>query len=78
MRISYECSELIAELEQDILEFGGDTKLVVWVKTLSNGFKLYTNYDFEGEESELEACGHFEKMKAKTLLNLLKRQNKVL
>ena len=32
IKISYECSELIEELKQDIEEFGGDTIVAVWCK----------------------------------------------
>ena len=32
IKISYECSELIAELEKDIAEFGANTPVYVWVR----------------------------------------------
>ena len=44
-RISYDCSDLIEELRDDIEEFGGDTVVNVWCRE-DQGVTLYTNYDF--------------------------------
>lgn len=43
--ISYECSELIEKLRQDIKEFGEDKVVDVWCKEYE-GVIIYTNYDF--------------------------------
>lgn len=56
--ISYECSELIEELTQDIVEFGSSKIVAVWCKEIQ-GTTVYTNYDYITEnqpidESELE------------------------
>lgn len=80
--ISYECSELIEELKQDIQEFGGNTIVSVWCKEQS-GVTLYTNYDFNEdempiEESELENGEYLKKMTMTALLILLEKQNEII
>lgn len=50
--ISYECSELIKELKEDIVEFGGDTVVAVWCKD-NSGVTLYVNYDFIDEDQPI-------------------------
>ena len=49
VRVTYECSELIEELKNDIEEFGGDTLVYVWCKN-ALGVTLYVNYDFIDED----------------------------
>lgn len=51
--ISYESSELIADLKQDILEFGNDYIVAVWYKEI-DGVTVYTNYDFINEDSPID------------------------
>lgn len=51
--IIYESSELIADLKQDILEFGNDYIVAVWYKEI-NGVTVYTNYDFINEDSPID------------------------
>lgn len=82
MNISYDSSELIAELKQDIFEFGEDKELVAFYKIINN-VKIYTNYDFITEEmpiqkNELRRGEKLEKVKAKDLLKALIKQNNIL
>lgn len=51
--IIYENLELIADLEQDILEFGNDYIVAVWYKEI-DGVTVYTNYDFINEDSPID------------------------
>ena len=51
-KISYECTDLIEELKQDIIEFGGDTIIAVWCKD-NSGVTVYTNYDFIDDEDPI-------------------------
>lgn len=80
--ISYECSELIEELKEDIVEFGGDTVVAVWCKD-NSGVTLYTNYDFIDEdqpitEKEVDDDEYIQKMTMSALLILLEKQNEIL
>ena len=80
--ISYECSELIEELKEDILEFGGDTIVNVWCKD-TNGVTIYTNYDFIEKElslqdNEVENCEYIKQMSMTALIMLLEMQNNIL
>lgn len=77
--ISYDSSELIADLKQDILEFGNDYIVAVWYKEVE-GVTVYTNYDFIDEESQIEQSElqDGEKIKPMTmgaLLVALEQQN---
>lgn len=80
--ISYECTDLIEELKEDIAEFGKDTKIVVWCKDYM-GVIIYTNYDFI---SRKEPIGQYEfdkdefskEMTMRELLELLEKQNSVI
>ncbi len=80
--ISYECSELISELKQDISEFGGDKVVVVWCKECE-GVIIYTNYDFIENEiplskSEVKDEEFIKKMTMSALLIVLKEQNEAI
>lgn len=80
--ISYECSELIKELKEDILEFGGDQIVTVWCKDYE-GVIIYTNYDFiEDEspinESELKPGEFIKQMTMCALLVVLEKQNEII
>ena len=82
IKISYECSELIEELKQDIEEFGGDTIVAVWCKE-NDGLIFYTNYDFINEEEpitekELQNEEFIKQMTMTTLLILLEEQNEII
>lgn len=80
--ISYECSELIEELTQDIVEFGSSKIVAVWCKDIQ-GTTVYTNYDYITEnqpidESELEQGEYLKEMTMGALLTALEVQNAML
>lgn len=81
LKISYECSELIEELKQDIEEFGGDRVVAVWCKEYE-GVTIYTNYDFITDDMPLENSevnGEVVKpMTMSALLILFEKQNEIL
>lgn len=77
--IIYESSELIADLKQDILEFGNDYIVAVWYKEI-DGVTVYTNYDFINEDSpidqsELQDGEKIKQMTMGALLVALEQQN---
>ena len=80
--ISYECSELIEELKQDIAEFGGDKIVAVWCKDY-DGVIIYANYDFIDDEmlldnSELKNGEFIKQMTMSALLVVLEKQNEII
>lgn len=82
IKISFECSDLIKELKEDITEFGGDTVVAVWCKD-NSGVTLYVNYDFINEEQpitekEVDKDEYIQKMTMSALLLLLEKQNEIL
>lgn len=79
--ISYECSELISELKQDIAEFGWNKVVAVWCKEYE-GVTIYTNYDFieetiSLEKSELKDGEFLKQMTMSALLVVLEKQNSI-
>lgn len=79
--ISFECSELIEELKDDISEFGGDRIVAVWCREYQ-GVTIYTNYDFITEDkplkkTELQKNEQIKKMTMTALLMLLEEQNSI-
>ena len=79
--ISYECDDLIEELNKDIKEFGGNTVVAVWCKDVS-GVTIYTNYDFIEEkdplrEDEIYEGEYIKPMTMTALLTLLEIQNSI-
>lgn len=77
--ISYDSSELIEDLKQDILEFGNDYIVAVWYKQIE-GVTVYTNYDFINEDSpidksELQDGEQIKPMTMGALLTALEQQN---
>lgn len=81
MKISYECSELIEELERDIAEFG-DIDMYAFFEKIK-GYTFLTNYDFINEEKPLEVKELkddtiVKKMKAKEILDILEKQNSII
>lgn len=77
--IIYESLELIADLKQDILEFGNDYIVAVWCKEI-DGVTVYTNYDFINEDSpidqsELQDGEKIKPMTMGALLTALEQQN---
>lgn len=79
--ISYECSDLISELKQDITEFGGDKVVAVWCKEYE-GVIIYTNYDFIDEipldKSELNNGEFIKQMTMSALMIVLEKQNEII
>lgn len=80
-KISFECSELIDELKEDIAEFGGNHTVSVWCRE-NCGVEIYVNYDFIEEEaqikeSELENGEYIKQMTMTALLTLLEKQNDI-
>lgn len=78
MNISYECSELIEELENDIKEFG-DIDMYAFFEKVDK-YTFITNYDFISEEfplnlKELKDGTIIKIMKASEILKNLKEQN---
>ena len=78
MKISYECSELIEELEKDIEEFGNINMYAFFEKI--KGHMFLTNYDFINEEiplnvKELKNGTIIKIMKAKEILDILEKQD---
>lgn len=86
MRISYASDELIAELEEDIAEFGPDEKIAVWIRKYPDygGVEFIVNYDFLTEEQPVDMAkelGENERMaimRAADALEVLKEQNRIL
>ena len=81
MKISYECSELIEELEKDIEEFG-DIEMYAFFEKIK-GYTFLTNYDFINEEmplnvKELKNDTIIKIMKAKEILDILEKQNSII
>lgn len=82
MKASYECSELIEELKQDIVEFGDIDMYAFFEKV--NGHTFITNYDFIQEEKPLNSDEFTENtkfviiMKASEILKKLEEQNFIL
>ena len=81
MKISYECSDLIEELETDILEFG-DIDMYAFFKKINETMFL-VNYDFIEDEAplkseELKDRQIVQIMKAKKILEILKKQNSII
>lgn len=82
MKISYECSDLIEELNQDIEEFG-NIDMYAFFETI-NDLVFITNYDFITDEKPLSSkefkdgtlC--VKKMKALEILKILNEQNSLI
>lgn len=77
--ISFECSELIEELKEDMMEFGFNEVVAVWCKEY-DGVTIYTNYDFIDElnpirDTELKEDEYLQEMTIAELLPLLEQQN---
>lgn len=79
-KISYNCPELIKELQRDIDEFGGDM-LVEAVTKEQHGVKLYIDYNFIDSSAEPTPLSENESlniMTATALMELLKMENEIL
>lgn len=80
MKVSYECSDLIEELKNDIKEFGNIDMYAYFEKI--NGFTFITNYDFIVNSKpltpeEIEGC-IVQIMKAEEILKILEEQNRII
>jgi len=78
-KISYDCSDLLKELMQDIEEFGSDLMVEV-ITEVHDGVKLYLDY-FPLEDSSLPTIKDSERveiLKATDLLSLYIEENKTL
>lgn len=81
MKISYECSDLIEELQEDILEFG-DIDMYAFFDKIQ-GYTFLTNYDFIVDEKPLQADELKDDtvvkiMKASEILKILEEQNRII
>lgn len=79
--ISFDCSQLIEELKEDIEEFGSN--LIVDVVTEEiKGVMIYKDYNFvDNDEStafELSTNENLQRMKASALLLLYEQENTIL
>ena len=81
MKISYECSDLIEELQEDILEFR-DIDMYAFFDKIQ-GYTFLTNYDFIVDEKPLQADELKDDtvvkiMKASEILKILEEQNRII
>lgn len=81
IRISYECTELIEELKNDILEFGGDMIVEAVVRDYS-GSEVYVDYNLIDNHPATDLVllpnERTIKMTASALLVVFEEQNQVL
>ena len=78
IRISYECTELIEELKEDIREFGGNL-LIEAVERDYSGVPVYVDYFIDDfKETDLLPNERTVRMTATALLTILEEQNQVL
>lgn len=75
--ISFECTDLIRELERDIQEFGED-KLMDAIVVHQCGVEICKDYDFYPLEMELKKGERTITMTASALLEVFKKQNSIL
>ena len=79
-KISFECSDLIAELKADIEEFGDFDVLVA--TSIQEGVTIYKDYNFiddaPGPGLELEQDEELIQMSASKLLTFYNIQNEIL
>jgi len=80
LSVSFECTDLIKELKQDIAEFGSNLIVEVIAKK-SYGVTIYTDYNFIMDDDdtafELEPGEQLVKMPAVELLKLYEKENEV-
>lgn len=76
--ISFDCSELIEELREDIVEFGGD-KILEVVTEEREGVTIYKDYNFINDDEstvfKLSGMERMQKMTASALLLLYEQEN---
>jgi len=80
MKISYECTELIEELKEDIAEFGGD-KILEVVTEEREGVTIYKDYNFIEDDPatqfKLEPGEKLQRMTASALMILYEIENSI-
>lgn len=80
IKVSYNCSDLIRELEQDITEFGGDTILEV-ITEFREGVTIYKDYNFIDDDKATEFIlsdnEELQRMTASALLLLYQKENSI-
>ena len=77
-QISFECSDLIAELTEDIEEFGGETQVEV-VAEERDGVTVYKDYWFaDDDKPSLKSTEKIVRMTASALLELYKVENAII
>lgn len=78
--ISFDCSDLIAELKEDIAEFGGDEILEV-VTEEREGVTIYKDYNFVDDDEKtafkLSKNEKLQRMTASGLLLLYEQENSI-
>lgn len=78
--VSFECTELIKELRQDIAEFGKNL-IVEVITTQLHGITIYKDYNFisddENTKIELKQNEKLVKMPAVELLELYEKENRL-
>jgi len=80
--ISFECSDLIEKLKEDIIKYGGDKIVIARCKDCS-GVTIYTNYDFINKDSTVKEnvlCDdeYTQKITLTALLVLMEKQNEII
>lgn len=79
--ISFDCSELIEELKEDISEFGGDM-IVEVVTEEREGATIYKDYNFISDDEstafKLSETEKLQRMTATALLLLYEQKNSIL
>lgn len=60
VKLSYDSSEIIEELKEDILEFGEDNPCILVYKVIDNHI-FFTNYDFITEKDPFDPAKELEK-----------------
>lgn len=80
VKVSYNCQELINELQEDIEEFGGDLLLDV-VTEVKEGVTIYKDYNFiDGDNATkfiLSDNEELQRMTASALLLLYQKENSI-
>ena len=79
--VSFDSEDLIREVKNDILEFGSNVVVAIWVKDY-DGAKIITNYDFIDEdapitEEEIQEGEAIEEMSLGDLWIYLNKQNQI-
>lgn len=75
--ISYECSDLIADLKENIKELGSDKKLSAMTR-YKDGILVYTNYMVHVYNTPKYKRDNLVDMTAGELLKLLELQNSII